>query len=157
MIKRSIFVLVLTTLIVFSACKKDKNDSLIPNVPVNVTIYLSLPQYSSLNSIGNNAIIQSAGYRGIMLLSGGSAEPKLLFERTVVGAAMRGDRLVFSDGDSLFVSTVALLRQQKAEAQLRLGKVFGPGDFVTYDPGSSGALSYLEAAREMAHREGGAA
>ena len=30
---------------------------------------------------------------------------------------------------------------------------------LTYDPGSSGALSYLEAAREMAHRaeEGGAA
>jgi chromosome partitioning protein len=31
---------------------------------------------------------------------------------------------------------------------------------LTYDPGSSGALSYLEAAREMAHRvrtpEGGA-
>jgi len=67
MIKRGIFVLVLTTLIVFAACKKDKNDTLIPNVPVNVTIYLSLPQYSSLNSIGNNAIIQSAGYRGIIV------------------------------------------------------------------------------------------
>ena len=38
-----------------------------------------------------------------------------------------GDRLLFTDGTSLFVSTASLLRERRVEAELRLGRGFGPG------------------------------
>jgi nitrite reductase/ring-hydroxylating ferredoxin subunit len=64
---KSIQVLILIFLSVLSACKKDSvTDDPIPEVPVNLTIYLSLPQYSALNSIGNNVIVQG-GYKGIII------------------------------------------------------------------------------------------
>jgi nitrite reductase/ring-hydroxylating ferredoxin subunit len=47
------------------ACKKD-DGSQIPNVPVNLTLYLSLPEYSALNSVGNSILI-SGGYKGIIV------------------------------------------------------------------------------------------
>jgi nitrite reductase/ring-hydroxylating ferredoxin subunit len=52
-------------LVLFSSCRKE-NDSLIPNVPVNITLYLSLPEYSSLNSVGNSILI-NGGYKGIIV------------------------------------------------------------------------------------------
>jgi hypothetical protein len=66
-----------------------------------------------------------AGSRGLMLVKGGVAEPQLLIERDVLGAAMWGDRVLFTDGASLFVSSMPLLLEQKAEAELRIGKGFG--------------------------------
>jgi hypothetical protein len=66
-----------------------------------------------------------AGNRGLVLVKGGVAEPQVLIERNVLGAAMRGDRVIFTDGASLFVSSIPLLLEQKAEAELRLGKTFG--------------------------------
>jgi hypothetical protein len=53
--------------VLFTTCKKDTADDVIPNVPVNFTVYLSLPEYSALNSIGNHATISSVGYRGIIV------------------------------------------------------------------------------------------
>lgn len=49
-----------------SSCKKSKTHPDIPNVNVNVLLQLSLPQYSSLNSIGNSIPI-AGGYRGILV------------------------------------------------------------------------------------------
>jgi hypothetical protein len=66
-----------------------------------------------------------AGNRGLMLVKGGVVEPQLLIERNVLGAAMWGDRVLFTDGASLFVSSMPLLLAQKAEAELRIGKGFG--------------------------------
>jgi hypothetical protein len=54
-------------LLSFQSCKKNTVTDLIPNVPVNFTVYLSLPQYSSLNSIGNYAIVDNVGYRGVIV------------------------------------------------------------------------------------------
>ena len=51
--------------LVFSSCRKE-NDSQIPNVPVNLTLYLSLPEYSALNSVGNSITI-NGGYKGIIV------------------------------------------------------------------------------------------
>ena len=48
-----------------SSCRKE-NDSQIPNVPVNLTLYLSLPEYSALNSVGNSITI-NGGYKGIIV------------------------------------------------------------------------------------------
>jgi hypothetical protein len=68
-----------------------------------------------------------AGSRGLLLLKAGATEPQLLLEKSVLGAALRGDRLVFTDGDSLFVASIPLLLRQKAEARLRIEKGFAPG------------------------------
>ena len=51
--------------IIFS-CKKSNVDNPIPYVPVNKTIYLSLPEYAPLNSIGSSVFIDG-GYRGIVV------------------------------------------------------------------------------------------
>jgi nitrite reductase/ring-hydroxylating ferredoxin subunit len=49
------------------SCKKEGSDDKIPYVPVSFTVYLSLPQYASLNTPGNNAIVTGVGYRGIIV------------------------------------------------------------------------------------------
>ncbi len=51
----------------FFSCKKNNNDDSIPNIPVNITVYLSLPQYVNLNSVGGYVIIPEYGYRGIII------------------------------------------------------------------------------------------
>jgi hypothetical protein len=69
----------------------------------------------------------AAGKRGLLLLSDPNGSPERLIDRDVPGLARLGDRLVFTDGTSLYVSTVALLRNERVESELRLGTGFGPG------------------------------
>jgi len=57
----------LTLSIFIFSCSKNSEDTTIPNVPVNFTIYLTLPQYSNLNSIGNYSIVDGYGYRGVIV------------------------------------------------------------------------------------------
>jgi hypothetical protein len=76
-------------------------------------------------SLGRDLV--AAGNRGLLLLAEGKAQPEPLLERTVLGLAQLGERLLFSDGISLFVSTLPLLRERRVEAELRLGRGFGPG------------------------------
>ena len=62
-----LFLFISWMMIVFqSSCKKNNTDNIIPYVPVNTTIYLNLPQYASLNSIGSYVLIDG-GYRGIVV------------------------------------------------------------------------------------------
>ena len=63
-IKLSTYILVI---IFFFSCKKDTSEDRIPNVPVNFTIYLSLPQYVTLNSIGGYVTVPEYGYRGVIV------------------------------------------------------------------------------------------
>ena len=60
------FVLI-SFMIFISSCKKDNADSTIPNVPVNFTVYLNLPQYQLLNTPNNYVIVNEYGYRGIVI------------------------------------------------------------------------------------------
>lgn len=83
----------------------------------------SLGSIVAVEKMGGALLV--AGNRGLMLVKGGAAKPQLLIELNVLGAAMRGDRVIFTDGASLFVSSIPLLLEQKAEAELRLGKGFG--------------------------------
>ncbi|REJ80027.1 MAG: hypothetical protein DWQ44_04150 [Bacteroidetes bacterium] len=50
----------------FSSCKKDKVYQDIPNVSVNLALQLSLPEFASLNSVGNSVEI-AGGYKGILV------------------------------------------------------------------------------------------
>jgi nitrite reductase/ring-hydroxylating ferredoxin subunit len=52
-------------IIVFSSCRRN-NDDYVPNVPVNITIYPSNPQYFRLSTIGGWAYV-NGGVRGIVV------------------------------------------------------------------------------------------
>ena len=56
----------------FLQCKKD--NSTIPNVYVDTYVYLSQPQYSNLNSVGNWTYIEGYGVKGIILYRKSSSE-----------------------------------------------------------------------------------
>jgi len=69
----------------------------------------------------------AAGKRGLLLIpEQGTAQ--VLVERPIHGLARVGEHLVFSDGSSLFVSTLALLREGRVEAQLQLEPGVQPGE-----------------------------
>lgn len=69
----------------------------------------------------------AASKRGLLLIpEQGAAE--LLVARPIHGLARVGEHLVFSDGSSLFVSTLALLREGRVEAQLQLEPGVEPGE-----------------------------
>ncbi len=65
--------------------------------------------------------------RGIIVTGPDGSEPTRLLRRDVRGLAVVGDALLFSDGESVLVSSDALLKQGRVMAQLRLGRSFGPG------------------------------
>jgi len=79
----------------------------------------------AVESLGREIV--AAGSRGIVLIDGDKGQREVLLERPVQGLARSGDRLLFTDGVSLFVSTKSLLRERRVEAELRLGRGFGPG------------------------------
>jgi len=68
-----------------------------------------------------------AGSRGLMLLERGSKHPRGLIEMGVRGAAIHRDRVYFTDGSSLYTSSLPMLMRKKAEGKLRIGERFGPG------------------------------
>jgi hypothetical protein len=69
----------------------------------------------------------AAGKRGLLLIPEQGA-PQVLVPRAIHGLARIGERLVFSDGSSLFVSTLALLREGRVEAQLQFEPGVEPGE-----------------------------
>jgi len=79
----------------------------------------------AVESLGRDLV--AAGNRGLVLIAEGKAQPEPLLVRPLLGLALLGDRLLFTDGTSLLVSTASLLREQRVEAELRLGRGFGPG------------------------------
>jgi hypothetical protein len=79
----------------------------------------------AVESLGHEIV--AAGSRGLALIDGQKGQRELLFERPVLGLARAGEQLMFTDGESLFISTRALLRERRVQAELRLGRGFGPG------------------------------
>jgi hypothetical protein len=61
-----------------------------------------------------------ASQRGLFFVPDGG-KPELVLDRAVRGMASSGDRLIFTDGGSVFVSTLALLRGGRVEGDLPLG------------------------------------
>jgi hypothetical protein len=78
----------------------------------------------SLEPLGDMYVV--AGARGLMLTKPDTRATKRIMRRVMKGLAVVGDSLVFTDGDSVFVSNLALLEQKRVIAQLRLGKTFAP-------------------------------
>lgn len=69
--KIQLLIALLALTAVVSGCKKEKNDSLIPDVPVDFYVYLSNPDVSSLNAVGGWAYVLNQGYKGIVIYRNG--------------------------------------------------------------------------------------
>lgn len=78
----------------------------------------------AVESVGRELF--AAGARGLVHIDPQQGQREVLFERPVYGLARSGEHLLFTDGASLYVSTRALLRERRLEAELRLGRGFGP-------------------------------
>ena len=73
----------------------------------------------SVEAVGGELV--AAGRRGLMVLPHeGASEPELLVRREIVGLVSVDGRLVFSDGRSVYVTTLELMREGRVEAQLDL-------------------------------------
>lgn len=72
-----------------------------------------------------DAGIVAAGQRGILFVPDEGA-PEVVLERPVRDLALLGKRLVFTDGGSIFVSSLALLRRGRVEGDLPLGPALDP-------------------------------
>lgn len=77
----------------------------------------------SLVALGDDLV--AAGNRGLLLLAK-DGSVKTLFPREVLGLERRGDRLLFTDGTSLYIAPLAVLQQGRVESELRLGRGFRP-------------------------------
>lgn len=71
-----------------------------------------------------------ASQAGLFFLPDGGA-PSLVLQRPIRGMARSGQRLVFSDGRKIYVSTLGLLRQGRVEGDLELGPGVRPGAIRT--------------------------
>jgi hypothetical protein len=67
-----------------------------------------------------------ASNRGLLWIESGTSQASIILPREILGLARFGERLLFSDGVSLFVSTRALLEAGRVEGELRFGRGFGP-------------------------------
>ena len=68
----------------------------------------------------------AASNRGLLKLGQKALDVRPLVPRPILGLARAGERLVFTDGTSLFVATPKLLEAGRVEAELRLGRGFHP-------------------------------
>ncbi|MGH0034278.1 MAG: hypothetical protein ACQGVK_04540 [Myxococcota bacterium] len=79
----------------------------------------------AVERLGDGLVIGSN--RGLMLSDADAREPMRVLRRDIQGVAVSGDILLFTDGSSVFVANLPLLRQNRVLAQLRLGREFDPG------------------------------
>ena len=78
----------------------------------------------AIEPVGDSYVI--AGARGLMITQANGGELRRIMRRVVKGLATIDDVLVFTDGDSIFISTLDLLREKRVLNQLRLGQTFAP-------------------------------
>lgn len=86
-----------------------------------------------------------AGARGLFLLDPDTGEVTGVMRRVLKGLAAIGNTLVFTDGEAVFVSDLALLRDKRVHARLKLGRAFDPSLVRTFDDravivGAAGAI-----------------
>ncbi len=74
-----------------------------------------------------------ASNRGLLMTDRNAGNPRRLLRRPIRGLDRVRDSLVFSDGESVFISTLELLGQQRILQQVELGYEFGPYRVVGFD------------------------
>jgi hypothetical protein len=78
----------------------------------------------AVEPIGDQILI--AGARGLMSMDPATGNVTTLIRRVIHGLALVDQTIVFTDVESVFVSDLALLQQNRVHAQQKLGRAFGP-------------------------------
>jgi hypothetical protein len=97
----------------------------------------------SLAPLGDQIVI--VGAKGLQILDPEKDTIRRVMRRVIKSVASTGDTLVFADGESIYLSTLELLAQNRVVAQMKLGKTFGPNNVRVLDQfaivtGPGGAL-----------------
>jgi hypothetical protein len=97
----------------------------------------------SLTPLGDKLVI--VGAKGMQLLDPATGTIQRVMRRVIMSVATEGNTLVFVDGESIYVSSLELLAQNRVIAQMKLGKTFGPNNVRVLDQaaivtGPGGAL-----------------
>jgi len=97
----------------------------------------------SLTPLGDELVI--VGAKGMQILDPESGKIRRVMRRVLMSVATAGKTLVFVDGESIYLSTLELLAQNRVVAQMKLGKTFGPNNVRILDQaaivtGPGGAL-----------------
>ena len=78
----------------------------------------------SITQVKNQLVI--VGAKGMQILDLETGEIRRAMRRAILSIGSTGDTLVFVDGESIYVSNLELLAQDRVIAQMRLGRTFGP-------------------------------
>jgi hypothetical protein len=78
----------------------------------------------SIAEVGQQLV--TVGAKGMQILDLETGEIRRAMRRVIQSIGSTGETLVFVDGESIYVSTLELLAQDRVIAQMRLGKTFGP-------------------------------
>jgi hypothetical protein len=97
----------------------------------------------SLAPIGDDLVI--VGAKGMQVLDLEKWTIRRVMRRVLMSVATAGDTLIFVDGESIYLSSLALLAQNRVIAQMKLGQAFGPNNVRVLDnaaivTGPGGAL-----------------
>ena len=85
----------------------------------------------SLTSLGDELII--VGAKGMQILDPETNKIRRVMRRVLKSVASAGDTLVFVDGESIYLSTLDLLAENRVVAQMKMGKTFGPNNVRVLD------------------------
>jgi len=97
----------------------------------------------ALAPLGKSLVL--AGAKGLQILDLEKGTLRRVMRRVLKSVATSGELLVFVDGESVYLSTLALLAEGRVIAQMKLGKTFGPNNVRVIDhaaiiTGPGGAL-----------------
>jgi hypothetical protein len=85
----------------------------------------------SIAPVGHDLVI--VGAKGMQVLDPTTGTLRRVMRRVMKGLASAGETLVFADGESVYVSTLALLAENRVVAQMKLGRTFGPENVRVVD------------------------
>jgi hypothetical protein len=97
----------------------------------------------SIAMLGDQLV--TVGAKGMQLIDPASGEIRRVMRRVIQGLDSTGDVLVFADGETVYVSSLGLLAENRVIAQMKLGRTFGPNNVRVLDQaaiitGPGGAL-----------------
>jgi hypothetical protein len=97
----------------------------------------------SIAMLGDRVV--TVGAKGMQVGDPASGEVRRVMRRVIQGVGSAGDTLVFADGETVYISNLALLAENRVIAQMKLGRTFGPNHVRVLDQtaivtGPGGAL-----------------
>ncbi|NNC82835.1 MAG: hypothetical protein HKN79_04595 [Flavobacteriales bacterium] len=133
------FLFFILTLISFAACKDD-DDQRVPNVPVDITLSLNLPQWQPLNTPGGWVYV-TGGSRGIIVYRAGTEEFTAM-DRHCPYEPINGDRVhVLEDNIIAADTNVCGSRFVITDGSVTQGPASFP--LTTYRTSYNGAINEL--------------